>query len=84
MFLGTEDLDAGLRFLNAIEESFLHISLHPHSAPSKDLGLGEIRRFRMFPVKGFKSYLVFYRIGGDSVEIVRVLHGARDRPRHLV
>jgi len=34
-------------------------------------------------VKGFDSYLVFYRIDADMVEIIRVLHGARDIPSLL-
>jgi toxin ParE1/3/4 len=33
---------------------------------------------RAFPVAGFKSILVFYRTREDVLEIVRVLHGARD------
>jgi toxin ParE1/3/4 len=37
--------------------------------------LGEIRQWRL---KGFKDYLVFYRVQDDLVEILRVLHGARD------
>ena len=37
--------------------------------------LGDIR---VVAVSGFRSYLVFSRTAADSVEIVRVLHGARD------
>jgi toxin ParE1/3/4 len=37
---------------------------------------GEIR-YLPFPSR-FKKYLVFYRPVADGVEIVRVLHGARD------
>jgi len=33
---------------------------------------------RIWQVKGFRSILVFYRVLPGSVEIVRVLHGARD------
>ncbi|MDX6710332.1 MAG: toxin ParE1/3/4 [Blastocatellia bacterium] len=29
------------------------------------------------------SYVVFYRQAGDRIEIVRVLHGARDIEQHL-
>ena len=29
-------------------------------------------------IKGFEKYLVFYFIEGDQVQILRVLHGARD------
>lgn len=29
------------------------------------------------------SYLIFYRIGGDAVEILRILHGATEYERAL-
>jgi len=34
----------------------------------------------VWPIKGFKNYLIFYRPIEQGVEIVRVLHGARDMP----
>jgi toxin ParE1/3/4 len=33
---------------------------------------------RYSPITGFRKYLVFYRSVADGIEIVRVLHGARD------
>jgi toxin ParE1/3/4 len=42
-----------------------------------DSQLGEVRQWR---VKGFTDYLVFYRVSVDGVEVLRVLHGARDLP----
>jgi toxin ParE1/3/4 len=40
--------------------------------------LGELRFASLSP--HFKLYLVFYRTTADGIEIVRVLHGARDLP----
>jgi toxin ParE1/3/4 len=37
-----------------------------------------LAELRFFPVSGFKNYLVFYRTAADGIEVVRVLHGARD------
>lgn len=34
-----------------------------------------MRRFR---VKGFENFLVFYLPGREGIDVVRVLHGARD------
>jgi len=36
---------------------------------------------RVFPVKSFENYLVFYRPIRDGIEVVRVIHGARDASR---
>ncbi|MGH9438287.1 MAG: type II toxin-antitoxin system RelE/ParE family toxin, partial [Terriglobia bacterium] len=33
-----------------------------------------------FPVKDFPKYLIFYRPIRDGIEVVRVIHGARDIP----
>jgi toxin ParE1/3/4 len=33
---------------------------------------------RRWPVEGFENYLIFYRTDDEHVEIIRVLHGARD------
>jgi toxin ParE1/3/4 len=33
---------------------------------------------RMLPIAGFADYLIFTRYDGDTVEVLRVLHGARD------
>lgn len=33
---------------------------------------------RSFPIHGFKNWLVFYRPTPDGIDVIRVLHGARD------
>jgi len=37
-----------------------------------------LRGIRTLTVVGFKNHVVYYRVVGNRVEIVRVLHGARD------
>ena len=39
---------------------------------------GKSRDVRRWPVQGFPNILIFYRIDGDSLNVVRVLHGSRD------
>ena len=38
----------------------------------------ELSDVRQYPIKGFKTCLIFYRATDTGVEIIRVLHGARD------
>jgi toxin ParE1/3/4 len=33
---------------------------------------------RHLPVTGFENWLVFYRVTKDHVDVIRILHGARD------
>ena len=44
----------------------------PHSGPARDALIPGLRSVAVTP------YVVFYRIGADAVEVVRVLHGHRD------
>ena len=49
-------------------------------------GLGGLCQFRhpenegmrIWQVNGFPNHLIFYRSKGDMLEIIRVIHGARD------
>ena len=38
---------------------------------------------RVWRIEGFPKYLIFYRLVTGGIEIVRVLHGARDIDRVL-
>lgn len=72
------DSHAALRFLELAEITFSQLATRPgmgkvvQLVPSR---MGEIRQWR---IKDFKDYLIFYRIQDELVEILRVLHGARD------
>ncbi|HEY6393362.1 MAG TPA: hypothetical protein VIX89_18915 [Bryobacteraceae bacterium] len=50
----------------------------PSKRSAHDSGIDKLAGLRRVPVKGFEKYLLFYipRIGG--IDIVRVLHSARD------
>jgi len=66
------------RFYLAFDKTIQQLSRSP--------ALGERCRFRnpttkgmrIWQVDGFSNYLIFYRLNGDQLEILRVLHGARD------
>lgn len=78
VFIGTDNLDAALRFLVAAEETFSQLARFPRIGKSKRVKTRILPGIRQFPIKGFEQHLVFYRpiIGG--IEIIRVLHSARD------
>jgi toxin ParE1/3/4 len=37
-----------------------------------------IAQIRQYPIKGFNKYIIFYQTSPETVEIIRVLHGAQD------
>ena len=83
LYLSERSLEASDRFVDAVERAFRSLAGMP--------GMGSPRRFRkpqftglrMWPVQGFDNYLVFYRPLEDGIEVVRVLHAARDIDRIL-
>ncbi len=71
-------LEYALRFYAAVRADAARLA--------EFLGLGSVYGFstagfadiRFWPIGGFRKYLIFYRLITDGVEIVRVLHDARD------
>ena len=80
--------EAGLRiadrFLAAAEETFRLLAGMPGMGTRYEHDHPALAELRVFPLSSrFKAYVVFYRPVADGVEIVRVLHGARDLRRIL-
>jgi plasmid stabilization system protein ParE len=68
----------GGRFVGALEELLARVETFPRSAPLV-AGYADVRRA---VVRGF-PYVVFYRHQPDRIDVLRVLHAARedsDRP----
>jgi toxin ParE1/3/4 len=38
----------------------------------------ELQDLRRWPVHDFENWLVFYRSTDDAIDVLRILHGARD------
>ena len=82
-YIGQDSPDAAERFMDATEETFRDLDEmpgmgHPHESPNPRLA-----GVRVWPVKGFRNHLIFYRPSDGGVEILTILHGARDIERAL-
>lgn len=73
-----QDLDAGIRFLTATEESFDRLAQMPYIGGERKFKNPALHGLRMWPVKGFEKFLIFYLVLEDTIDIVRVLHASRD------
>jgi toxin ParE1/3/4 len=40
--------------------------------------VSDLEGVRRLPVKGFENYLIFYVPRSGGIDVIRVLHGARD------
>ncbi len=76
VYIGNDNLEAAHRFKQAAESAFQFIAKNP--------GIGHERKFktaselRSWRIRNFENYLIFFRPEENNVEIIRVLHGARN------
>jgi toxin ParE1/3/4 len=67
------------RFLRVAEAAFELLARMPTIGTAWDSPDPRLAGVRVYPLpRGFRNYLVFYRPLPDGVEILTVLHGARD------
>lgn len=71
-------IDTALRFYDAAKTTFEKIVENPGIGQRRDSLNPRLTGLRIWRVEGFEKHLIFYRPGDDGVEIIRVLHGARD------
>lgn len=76
--IGERDLNASDRFLSAVEAAIRRLAEMPGLGAARPFSNPLLGEMRMWPVPGFRKYLVFYRATAEVLEVVRVLHGARD------
>ena len=72
------DLDTALRFYRAAEETFALIATQPGMGRARNFGNPHLKGVRMCVMKEFDRHLIFYRPLKDGIEVLRVVHGARD------
>ncbi|MGA2658546.1 MAG: type II toxin-antitoxin system RelE/ParE family toxin [Verrucomicrobiota bacterium] len=70
-FISQEDPEAAL-------STFAAVAQMPGIGRPRTFRLPELPGLRSFRVDGFPNYLIFYRPVTEGIEIVRVLHGARN------
>jgi toxin ParE1/3/4 len=66
------------RFLAAVNRTFEQLTAMPDMGTRYEPDDPAYAELRYLPVSKFRKYLVFYRPMSDGIEVVRVLHGARD------
>src|ERR1700720_1618956 len=76
VYLLKDGLPVAERFLEAAENSFWSLAEAPLMGRPHPVGIEpHLRRWR---VKGFTNFLIFCKPLDDWIEVIRVLHGARE------
>jgi toxin ParE1/3/4 len=71
-------IDAASRFHDRLYEIFQLIAWMPGAGRLYGFRRKRLASLRCWPVKGYRDFLIFYRERRGGIEVVRVLHGARD------
>jgi toxin ParE1/3/4 len=79
LYLAEEaNIEVAERYYAAIEQTCARLAKHPLSGTPHDSGVARLEGMRRAPVSGFTAYLLFYMPRRSGIDVVRVLHGARD------
>lgn len=78
VYIAEDNLDAGVVFLVAVEDSLEQLARFPLLGKTRLFQNKQFQNIRMWKVKGYENYLVFYMVSEDAIEVIRVLHSSRD------
>jgi toxin ParE1/3/4 len=75
-----EDASTGIaeQFLDAVYELTERLAAMPRMGARCHFANPLLQGLRRFSVTGFEKGLAFYRVTDSRIEVIRVLHGARD------
>ena len=84
-FLAQSDAKRANRFLDALESTAKSLVAFPNMGSPRSSNDSRLHNLRVWPVQGFRAYLLFYRslVSNNGIEILRVLHHSRDFEAHL-
>lgn len=70
--------DAARRLLAEVQLTLLQLQAFPMSGKAFTPKTVLPVQFRVAPIRGFPSLRVYYFIEGNDLQVVRIIHGARD------
>lgn len=82
-YIARDSLAAAVRFLENTESTLRTLASSPGSGSRFDSDHAELSDLRFRRVEGFPSHLIFYIERQTAIEVVRILHGARDLDTEL-
>ena len=77
-FFAKQNVEKALRFDQAVFDSFERLCEMPLVGSERKFSNPKLWGIRLWFVKEFEKYLIFYRVFDNYIEIVRVLHSAQD------
>lgn len=81
--IAKDSLETALRFLENTELTLLALAESPGSGTRFESAHNELANLRFRRVSGFPKHIIFFIEHEDAIEVVRILHGARDLDSEL-
>jgi toxin ParE1/3/4 len=83
LYIGAESSVAAERLLDAVGDALSLLLENPDAGSPREFDSPRAQGVRSWAPREFPNYLIFYKVDGEDIEVVRFLHGARDLPRYL-
>lgn len=77
-WIAEDSPEAADRFIDAAEASFSFLEKSPEIGREYEAKNKRLSGVRVWRVSGFEKHLIFYRPHPEGVEILDLIHGARD------
>ncbi len=77
-YISADNSQVADRVIDSAFETFALLTRNPELGRGRNFQKPSLRALRSFGISTYPNYVIFYRLKEDVVEIVRVLHGARD------
>ncbi len=78
-FLTDQSLELGLRFVTSVDTTCSLLATNPEIGERIVAIRDQHRDFRVWPIREFRKYLIFYRVVENRIIVVRVIHGSQYR-----
>lgn len=77
-YLGEQRVGLEIEFLDSIEKTLDYLASGSGSGGLYESQNPLLEGIRVWKVHDFENHLIFYRPTSDGIDLIRVLHGARD------
>jgi toxin ParE1/3/4 len=77
-YIAEDNFDAALNFFDATRQTFSQLAQLPSIGSTYNVSNPRLVGLRKWAVRGFNKHLVFYLERDEYIEVVRLIHSARD------
>lgn len=78
LYIAKDDLNVADHFLSTLDGVCDKLATMPQMGSLYTNSGKSFKKIRMLPVPGYEKILIFYHPITDGIEVVRILHSARD------